>query len=380
MIIKMLTILFSLTLDLLAIIKVTDGDKDLEIAILRQQVRILQRKAKTTPRITDPERMVLATLTDKFKRAKTGVHQRLNQVILIFKPETVLRWQSFPRTTGDRELVRRKWTYKRKGKPGRPGITAEVEALIVRLAKENASWGYERIQGELFKLGHTVCPSTVRNVLKRYGITPASERSSSSWRKFLGHYKDQMLACDFFHRGDQSFPRIIGDWSQNHLRSVLHRTGDPTRPSGRLYTEPQHNLGYPTSSSTDLGTGGRISRQNLPHPRQRQEVPLIFRYDLYFERDRNCKNPVSSSSGEKLPPLHRGCIRGTLGTLRSRRVSRSYLNRKRAASAPSSPGVHRLLHPGSPTSGHLPAISHFRSKAEYRGASSQAQHPWRYYS
>jgi len=105
----------------------------LEIAILRQQVRILQRKAKTTPRITDPEKMVLATLTDKFKGVKTGVHQRLNQVILIFKPETVLRLH--------RELVRRKWTYKRKGKPGRPGITAEVEVLIGRLAKENASWG-----------------------------------------------------------------------------------------------------------------------------------------------------------------------------------------------------------------------------------------------
>ena len=75
MIIKMLTILLSLTLDFLAIIKVTDGDKDLEIAILSQQVRILQRKAKTTPRITDPERMVLATLTDKFKGAKTGVTQ-----------------------------------------------------------------------------------------------------------------------------------------------------------------------------------------------------------------------------------------------------------------------------------------------------------------
>ncbi len=188
MIIKMLTILLSLTLDLLAIFRVTDSDKDLEIAILRQQVRILQRKVKTTPRITDPERMVLATLTDKFKRAKTGArtqgacYQRLDQVIMIFNPETVLRWH--------RELVRRKWTYKQKGKPGRPRITAELEALIVRLAKENTRWGYESIQGELLKLGHTLCPSTVGNVLKRKsfprfigdGITPACERSSSSWR------------------------------------------------------------------------------------------------------------------------------------------------------------------------------------------------------
>jgi hypothetical protein len=155
--------------------------------------------------------MGLATLTDKFKRAKTGTRQRLDQVIMIFKPETVLRWH--------RELVRRKWTYKQKGKPGRPRTTAELEALIVRLAKENTRWGYERIQGELLKLGYTLCPSTVGNVLKRQsfprsigdGITPACERSSSSWRKFLGHYKEQMLACDFFRRRDQSFPRFFGD-------------------------------------------------------------------------------------------------------------------------------------------------------------------------
>jgi len=133
MIIKMLTILFSLALNLLAIFKMSDSDKDLEIVMLRQQVRILQRKAQTTPRITDPERMVLATLTDKFKQAQTGTRQRLNQVIMIFKPETVLRWH--------RELVRRQWTYQQKGRPGWPRTADELEALIVRLSKENARWG-----------------------------------------------------------------------------------------------------------------------------------------------------------------------------------------------------------------------------------------------
>jgi len=174
MTIKMLTTLLALALDLLAIFKVTDSDKDLEIAILRQQVCILQRKVKTTPRITDPERLVLATLTDKFKRAKTGARQRLNQVIMIIQPETVLHWH--------RELVRRKWTYQQKGQPGRPRTADELEALIVRLTKENTRWGYEGIQGELLKLGYTLCPSTVGNILKRNGVTPAGERSSSSWR------------------------------------------------------------------------------------------------------------------------------------------------------------------------------------------------------
>jgi putative transposase len=108
----------------------------------------------------------------------------------IFKPDTVLRWH--------REPVRRKWTFSRKGNPGRPKISPELEALIVRLAKENTRWGYDKIQGELLKLGHHLSASSIRSVLKRHRITPASERSTGTWRTFLGHYKAQILACDFF--------------------------------------------------------------------------------------------------------------------------------------------------------------------------------------
>jgi hypothetical protein len=119
----------TLFLDIFTILGVTNGDEDLEIIILRQQVRILQRRVKSPPRISDPERMVLATLMDKYKQSTFDARQRLHQVMLIFKPDTVLRWH--------RELVRRKWTFKRKGKPVRPGISSELEAMIVRLAKEN---------------------------------------------------------------------------------------------------------------------------------------------------------------------------------------------------------------------------------------------------
>ena len=165
-------------------------DKDLEIIILRQQMRILQRKVKTPPRITDPERMILAILTDRYKQSADDASQRLHQVMLIFKPDTVLGWH--------RKLVRRKWTFRRKGIPGRPCISSELEALIVRLAKENTRWGYDKIHGELLKLGHRICVTSVRNVLKRCKVTPVSQRSNGSWRSFLGHYKDQILACDFF--------------------------------------------------------------------------------------------------------------------------------------------------------------------------------------
>jgi putative transposase len=89
---------------------VTSSDKDLEIIILRQQVRILQRKAKSPPRISDPERIILAILTDKISQSTKNASQLLHEVMLIFKPETVLRWH--------RDLVWRKWTFRRKAKPG----------------------------------------------------------------------------------------------------------------------------------------------------------------------------------------------------------------------------------------------------------------------
>lgn len=135
MISTLLMSLFSIFFDLLAIIRNSKSEKDLEILILRQQVRILQRKTKTPLQISDPERMVLATLLDRYCKFKDGTRQHLNRVMLIFKPDTVLRWH--------RELVRRKWTFKRRGKPGRPVISSELEALIIRLAKENPRWGYD---------------------------------------------------------------------------------------------------------------------------------------------------------------------------------------------------------------------------------------------
>lgn len=182
--------ILTLFLDLFASIGVKNRDKDLEIIILRQQVRILQRKAKSPPRISDPERVILAILTHKISPSTKDARKQLDQLIMIFKPDTVLGWH--------RALVRRKWTFRRKGKLGRPEISSELEALVVRLAKENLGWGYDKIQGELIKLGYDLSATSVRNILKQHRISAASERSSSSWRSFLGHYKAQIPACDFF--------------------------------------------------------------------------------------------------------------------------------------------------------------------------------------
>jgi putative transposase len=100
--------------------------------------------------------------------------------------------------TWHRELVRRKWTYRRRQGGGRPPIAA-VESLLLRLARENPRWGDGRLQGELAKLGHAVSASAVRAALRRHRVPPAPQRQrTTTWREFIRHHKGQLLACDFF--------------------------------------------------------------------------------------------------------------------------------------------------------------------------------------
>jgi transposase InsO family protein len=95
--------------------------------------------------------------------------------------------------------VRRKWTFRRRNLGGRPTIPAEVEQLILRLARENPRWGYRRIRGELAKLAHAVSQAAVRAALRRHRVPPAPQRRrATTWRDFIRAHKDQLLACDFF--------------------------------------------------------------------------------------------------------------------------------------------------------------------------------------
>ncbi len=183
---------FSLLLDLIWLDRRDDRDKDIEILLLRQQLRILQRKQPRTPRISRWEKLTLLILANKLTGMTSSTRVRLGQVVLLVKPDTLLKWH--------RDLVRRKWTFTKKAPLGRPPINPDLEALILRLAKENPTWGYGKLEGELGKLGFDVGRSTIRDLLKRRRVPPAPERGKqgSGWRTFLRHYKEEIVACDFF--------------------------------------------------------------------------------------------------------------------------------------------------------------------------------------
>jgi putative transposase len=126
--------------------------------------RLLRQQITGRVSLSDGERQTLAEIGKRLGK------QALAEVATIVKPDTILGWQ--------RKLVAKKFDGSKQRKaPGRPTIDHELEALVVRLAQENRSWGYDRIVGALANLGYTISDQTVGNILKRYAIPPAPDAS-----------------------------------------------------------------------------------------------------------------------------------------------------------------------------------------------------------
>jgi putative transposase len=117
------------------------------------------------------------------------VNRRRWSDIFPVTPATILRWH--------RDLVSRKWTYTDRRRPGRPSTAASIKTLILRMARENPTWGHRRIQGELARLGYTIAASTVWEILHAVGIDPAPRRAGPTWRQFLAVQAHAIIACDF---------------------------------------------------------------------------------------------------------------------------------------------------------------------------------------
>jgi transposase len=148
--------------------------------------RILRHQITGRVRLTDGERKTLAEIGQKLGR------QALKEVATIVKPDTIFGWH--------RTFVAQKFDGSNQRKaPGRPKVDPELETLIVRMAQENRSWGYDRIVGALANLGYTVSDQTVGNILKRHGLVPAPERkTTTTWKEFIRTRMDVLVATDFF--------------------------------------------------------------------------------------------------------------------------------------------------------------------------------------
>src|SRR5262249_34247931 len=140
------------------------------------------RRQVGRPRFRGSDRLFLAAASRHLARETWRA--------FLVTPQTVLRWQ--------RELVRRKWSRATGHRPGRPPLNEATQALILRFARETPRWGYQRIQGELSKLGLRVSTTAIRTLLRRHGLGPAPRRGGVSWRGFLRQQAASILACDFF--------------------------------------------------------------------------------------------------------------------------------------------------------------------------------------
>ncbi|GAA1753329.1 integrase core domain-containing protein [Luedemannella helvata] len=207
------------TLTMFRLLPMSDRAKDVEILVLRHQITVLERHLNGAKvRFTPADWAFLAALLHRLPR------DVLHQIRLLVRPETVLRWH--------RDLIAARHAHaSRPKRAGRPRTVRSIRMLVLRLARENTTWGYRRIHGELLTLGIKVAASTVWEILKEAGIDPAPERSSQTWATFLRSQADAILAADFFDTvtltGQRMYVLAVIEHATRRVR-ILGATAHPT--------------------------------------------------------------------------------------------------------------------------------------------------------
>jgi putative transposase len=202
----------------------SERSKELEILVLRHQLHVMQRQV-ARPRLQSADRMLLAALSRALPRPAWSS--------FFVSPATLLRWH--------RQLVARRWTYARRS-VGRPRTDGGISELVLRMARENPTWGYRRIHGELVGLGITLAPSTVWSILRRHGIEPAPRRAELSWSQFLRAQASAIVACDFLTVETVWLHRLYVLFFIELASRRVHFAGVTANPHARWVAQQARNL------------------------------------------------------------------------------------------------------------------------------------------
>jgi putative transposase len=215
----------------------SEGFKELEIVVLRHEFSVLRRQAGRL-QLSPSDRFFLAAASQLLPRSRWSS--------FLVTPATLLRWH--------RRLVARRWTY--AGRVGQPPVGGEIRELVLRLARENPRWGYQRIAGEINGLGLTVSATTVRKILREAGTGPAGERAGLSWRAFLRRQAQSMLAVDFFTVETISLQRLYVLFFIELGSHRVHLAGctPPTPPESGSHSKPASSPGHSERSRRTSAT------------------------------------------------------------------------------------------------------------------------------
>ena len=203
-----------------------DLAKDAELLVLRHENAVLRRNAGRA-RYEPADRMWFAALARLLPR------RRWTDIFPV-TPATLLAWH--------RKLAAKRYDTSRRRKPGRPPTVPGITRLAVRLAQENPLRGYRRIHGELTKLGVTVAPSTVWEILRAAGIDPAPRRSDPTWRQFLHAQAAGIVAVDFLHVDTVLLKRLYVLVFIEHGSRRMHLGGVTAHPTGEWTAQQARNL------------------------------------------------------------------------------------------------------------------------------------------
>ena len=209
--------------------------KDAELLVLRHENAVLRRHAGRI-RYEPADRVWFTALAQLIPRGRwAGVFP--------VAPATLLAWH--------RRLAARKYDTSKRRMPGRPPAVRSIARLAVRLANENPLWGYRRIHGELAKLGVTIAPSTVYEILRAAGIDPAARRAGPTWRQFLHAQAAGILAVDFLHVDTVLLKRLYVLVFIEHGTRRMHLGGVTAHPTGEWTAQQARNLAITLAERTE---------------------------------------------------------------------------------------------------------------------------------